>query len=36
MVERKITQMMFVAFALLTGFGCLWNAVGGLVKVLAR
>lgn len=34
MMQCKIAQVMFVALALLTGFGCQWNAVGGLVKLI--
>lgn len=36
MIERKIAQVLFMILIGLTTCGCVWNAVGGLVKVLGK
>ena len=33
-MQRKIAQVVFVLMIGLTGCGCVWNVVGGLMKIL--
>lgn len=33
-MQRKIAQVVFVAMIGLTGFGYVWNVVGGIVKLI--